>query len=215
MKPQGGQAKDVHQQGDYPHLTPAPGEERRHGLGPKQGHSSVDFSPSPSPYGPVSPWQHLPAAPSNTHGATTRWQEGRCPGGKVLCIPRGPVLLSKRFWFLSYVVCDSSKQKVRRKRNETDCTELFKIKQKSRGSGSLSQVSHSTNSQILVISLCYGFHYRGEYIKPDDQRESTGPTAARFLPQKPPGQRGLIFPNCHPGAWVSSGTCRRGEKRHS
>lgn len=73
---------------------------------------------------------------------STRWWEGHHQGGKVLCIPQGAILFSKWFAFLWYAVCDFSTRKVQGKRNETECREFLKIKQKSRGSGSLSQVSH-------------------------------------------------------------------------
>lgn len=66
----------------------------------------------------------------------------KVPWRKSAVYSPGFSVISKWFWFLQYVVCDSSKRKVRRKRDETDCTEFLKIKQKSRGSGSLSQVSH-------------------------------------------------------------------------
>lgn len=164
---------------------------------PQRGHSGVDFPRSPSPRGPVSPWPHLPATPSDAHRAPQT--DGRKEGaleGKGCVLPRVQCYFSKWFWFLSHVVCDAPKQKAQRKRNETGCTELFKIKQAPRGSGSLSQVSHSTHSHILVIGVCYGFHYGGACTKADDQRESTGPTAASCLPLKPPDgtERSHLFP---------------------
>lgn len=96
MKPQGGKAKNIHWQGDCPTSNNSTlGRSRNTGLEPKQytPDSSVDFRRFLSPLQTsVSPCQLLPVTSLDTQRDTTRWWHGRCHGGKVLCIPQGPVL---------------------------------------------------------------------------------------------------------------------------
>lgn len=162
----------------------------------------VDFSRSPSHYGPFLHGNiYLP--PDQTH--TEAQPDGRKEGaleGKCCVSPRVQCYFLNGFGFYllsSYVVCDSSEQQVQRKRNETDCAELFKIKQKSRGSGTLSQASHSTNSQILVIS-CAMVSITDESILNLMIKDKVQASRQLDSTQKPPGQRRRIFPNCHLGA---------------
>lgn len=146
IKPQGGKAKNTHRHRAYskPNTSPL-GRCRSTGPEPKQYTPDSSLAPvwtsvnSHPLYGRafLRVNIYLPHRKTEPDGGKEGAVEEKC------CV--FPWVLryffSKWFWFSQYVVCDFSTRKVQRNRNETDCTEFLKIKQKSRGSGSLTGFS--------------------------------------------------------------------------